>query len=450
MKKNVFFFLAIALIAPFSQAQSSQACQDFINEIKAEYTYGWIKTQEEPDQNKSPMVEVFYYYKKGSSLKNPVIFFNGGPGFDSHSSYDRLERNKDKFGAQLDFIFLDQRGTGCSGNGFAMGSSKETIRKLSWYTSKGIVYDAEILRQTLLGNQGKWKIFGQSFGAYIVYRYLELYPTYVTAAYAHGNAANVSDQERLFNRILGQQQVLEKFIKNNPKDSVRLKVLAQHLADPNRCITFGLHQACGYEIMGPLVGMLSFRDQWIYLCAELNLIVPYNAVDEINLQDFGKRYLSNMNDYKKETTLSDVIYSTMFLNLSGLYDWDNLPVNKNSCLQAIDAAAKKLKTTSDKFILNECMAPIQFGYVDQFTQALKKEVEFLGTQFVDMNRVADSIRSLSIPLYVYAGVLDTIIPPTLFENQNKILGSLDQYTTFENSGHEGYYSELKVYRDLQK
>ena len=93
LKSIILLFLALPVSAAAGSppAVLDQECIEFISSIESKYDYGWADVAETPSYSNS--IKIFYYYKKTSNLKNPVIFFNGGPGFTSHSSNQYLAPN---------------------------------------------------------------------------------------------------------------------------------------------------------------------------------------------------------------------------------------------------------------------------------------------------------------------------------------------------------------------
>lgn len=427
----------------------TEDCKKFISEIQSGYNYGWVQNKEVITDKRSKLIPIFYYYKKDSTLKNPVLFFNGGPGYNSHSVYPDLEKSNRNFaGDRIDFIFMDQRGTGCSQGYFPVGIDDATLSRLQGYGSEGIVYDAEMIRAKLIGEQTKWKIYGQSFGAMIVYRYLEIMPQSITAAFAHGNAAIVSDYQRNYNRVSAEVNIFTKWAKANPKDSNRLRILQKYTSDPTKCFMQNIRNICGYEILNPFLARLGFRHLWKEISTKLQTLVPINQVDEIALTGFVSDTYNvffsfhgfNFNEY--------VNTNSVFLNVSGHFDWDSSPVDSRSCSKILNDIAKKYKTTIDGLWPTTCSAPMQFNYVDEIGLILDKKQSVIKPKFIDINQVQQNIQTYNIPLYVYSGALDSFVPPESFVAQTAILKRPASYTKFEGSGHEGYFTEIKIFRDL--
>ena len=136
---SLLIILTISILTSMASANETSApdnldseCTQFIDSIKDKYNYKWLQVPVRPDSSKT--ISIFTYYKKTNSFKNPVIFFNGGPGYTSHGTIDYLESAKTKFGGnselEIDFIYMDQRGTGCSTH-FPIGADPQTLKSLS-------------------------------------------------------------------------------------------------------------------------------------------------------------------------------------------------------------------------------------------------------------------------------------------------------------------------------
>ena len=92
-------------------------CQGFAKRLDLDFAnkpnafYDFVEVPENPGDPASQIIKVFYYGRLVPG-QTPIVFFNGGPAADSHSSYlllTRLQQMDDKW-ASLPFIFFDQRG----------------------------------------------------------------------------------------------------------------------------------------------------------------------------------------------------------------------------------------------------------------------------------------------------------------------------------------------------
>lgn len=109
-------------------------------------------------------VRLYYRLAGPTTVTAPVIFLHGGPGYNSYSfaqtAGKRLETN-------LEMVYFDQRGSGCSERPWWSGA----------YSIDLLVQDVEALRQKLRAE--KISIIGHSFGGIIALEYASKYPQHV-------------------------------------------------------------------------------------------------------------------------------------------------------------------------------------------------------------------------------------------------------------------------------
>ncbi len=429
-------------------------CRDFISSIEDKYNFAWIHVPETPQARRT--VPVFYYYRKDSNLKNPVIFFNGGPGGTSHGIMDILEKTRKRAEAStgknltIDFIYMDQRGTGCS-TPYPAGASSEVLDTLSWYGSAGIVTDAEAIRKTLIGDR-QWKIFGQSFGGYVVHRYITMYPQSISKALAHGYALGMSNFDFTYSRILSQYTVLQMYLKKHPEDRARLKKLHEYFSNPSACYSNRAGEKyCGYEILSPLVGLLGFQNNWSSLRTWIISMVPTNTVIESEVQTYVERHISRAPVYHniQPTNESTLAYQTIALNFFGVIDSGSKPIDSEICQAIYNKIESTLKIKGNDLLLNECLSPIQFGYRDDLHAILLNKVRHQ-VNHVHLSTVKEKLEQYKFPVHLYSGELDSFIPKDLFRLEVKTLGKRINYVNFSSSGHEGFATERQVFLDLAR
>lgn len=450
----------ILLALLFSSAQFASAdegpqnpnaeCREFISTIESRYFYNWLEVPETP--NSSSTISVFYYYKKTNSFKNPVIFFNGGPGYSSHTVPATLEIAKVKFGGgkelNIDFIYIDQRGTGCS-SGFPVGASADTIEKLKWYGSAGIVNDAEVLRKKIIGEK-KWKVFGQSFGSHVVHRYIKMFPSSISKAYAHGYPVGPSDFDFSFSRIASQGAVLASYLTSHNSDRARLKALNMYLADPAKCYKNGADEYCGFENLTPFIYLLGFRDDWSTFHSWLVSVVPIDSVNEEGLRHFIAQLTSRYFFYHNMAPMTDYNLANMdiSLNFLGIADTNSTPIDYDKCMAIYKKMETVYKIKQSEMLLNECQAPVQFAFRDQLRVILMNRMTDESSSLLRLEDIKTVLSHNPISFYLYSGGLDSFVPKDLFALESKSLGSLVNYTNFSESGHDGYVTEKKVLVDL--
>jgi pimeloyl-ACP methyl ester carboxylesterase len=109
-----------------------------------------------------------------------LVFFQGGPGMESPRPENKsgwMKRALQDYRALL----LDQRGTGRSAplnfqTLARLTTPKEQADYLKNFRADSIVRDAELIRRELVGEDGKWRALGQSYGGFIITHYLSAAP----------------------------------------------------------------------------------------------------------------------------------------------------------------------------------------------------------------------------------------------------------------------------------
>jgi pimeloyl-ACP methyl ester carboxylesterase len=406
-------------------------CKQFIASLPSDYFHDWVNVQEDPSDAKSPNIHIFYYGKISQS-KNVIAFFNGGPGSSSHGNHRAFESEMSQrhLQGQYSFVYLDQRGTGCS-SPYPQGTDADSVLRLRWYGSAGIVYDAEAVRKKLLGDKSKWKIFGQSYGAFIVHRYVTLFPESIDRAYAHANVINADGLERLTARIYSQYRVLNLYLEKYPEDKARLQKMGT-LFKAQVCAG----TACGYEIYTSMIAMLGFSYRWPTLHDWIEKFSTGDAVSAAELENYRKLYLG---PGAPGFGLASIVI--------GIFDRNIAFPNSENC-QKVYAQIFEKGLTSDDLLMNECMGAMQSLHPstrqDYVKRALRNQQDVLTMQ--DFQR---GIKSLSPKtFYLYSGEKDCFVPKESFGEELSAVGNLINYTHFMNSGHEGFRTEAKVWEDL--
>jgi hypothetical protein len=408
-------------------------CQEFIDQLPSDYFKDWIEVPENPADPNGLKINVFYYGK----IKDPnnvAIFYNGGPGADSHGNHKNFEEQMEKrdLTNKISFVYMDQRGNGCS-DPYPQGSEPEVLKRLTHYGSRGIVNDSEFLRKHLLGNK-PWKIFGQSYGAFIVHRYAILFPKSIVKAYGHANTLNASAEERHYFRISSQHRVLQIYLGIYPEDRERLQELNAQLTE-NFCVGPKDDLYCGTQIISEMTSWLGFSNRWPRMHSWLQSMVVDHQVQKDVLEDYYQKYIYEPPSGKGWAS-----------RVIGYWDRD-VTSSHSSCVKIYDRLAD-LGISKDQLLLNECMDNIQFNYSNKSNEYV---AQTLGPKR-DLMTIQEFKNALSKmkpkTFYLYSGEKDSFVPKESFQEELAIVKDLLNYTHFENSGHEGFYTEDKVWADL--
>jgi pimeloyl-ACP methyl ester carboxylesterase len=429
---------------PAAISGSGESCQEFIKALPSDYFYGWIDVPENYEApSSSVQIKIFYYGPKGN-FASRVAFFNGGPGSDSHYNYLLFQKSFKDFSlpdGKLGFVYIDQRGNGCS-SPYPEVAKEADLDRLRFYGSTGIVYDAEAVRKTLVGVQ-KWKIFGQSFGAFIVHRYVMLFPGSVSQAYAHANTIDRDPLQRLTERIYSQYRVFEMYFQAYPEDRARISNLATYFSDKSKCIKGKAFSYCGMAIPELLIGRLGFSNRWPGIHSRLEKMAPAGYIDSAAMQNFVNTYGSPSLIPKNYTYAMEVI---------GLYDRSVVPSNYTNCSAVYSNILLKYGISQSQILLSECSPSMQ-SKTDSKSYATV-ETYFAHTYFGKLDTLTleafiPSLKTLGTGnFYLYSGERDTFVPKANFSDEVAQTAGLLTYRHFPNSGHEGFYTEKQVFQDL--
>lgn len=443
---SLFLLAFLSLLGVPSFAESdielrslSKSCVSYIEELKKNpsISYGWIRNTEHNASIESE-VNVFYQAKivrdKNGSIVNPVIFYNGGPGFDSHSVWntlaDLLTSNP-----QTSLITMDQRGNGCSSLYPKFQNDLDlSVSVLSAYGSRMIVSDSEVLRKHL--NLEKWTVFGQSYGGLIVQRYLELNPSSVSKAVMHGTPIGAwtdSIQKERFSSIAGTYR---KFSAANPGFQQKVDEIA-HLLPDTHCI---------YSV-----------ERFVSVCGEgiLSLFAPY--LRAFNRQDLRDGFEQQINSLHKalsggldvrDARLTE--YLSAYLNWTvgtddSRFFWEQVITKQEFTPGFTDSLNGARLTPLDDPLISE--SSLFRSYIFS-----NKSFENVNVDPIDVDTVKLNVVQQDIDFYVFASEIDVISPAN--QVQEQVEGFLDtpnvKFLTFKDSGHEGFSTETEIFKVLKK
>jgi len=410
----------------------ADACAAFVAALPKGFVSGTVEVPENWNEPKGKKIKVFYYGRTSVKNKNaaPVVFYNGGPGSDSHSSYELLEdleQAKDH-----PFVYIDQRGNGCS-DLFPLDLNDETLERLTHYGTRNIVLDSEAVRKKLFGSR-KWKAFGQSYGGYIVHRYVTVAPESLAGAYAHGSSLMDDGVEWLKLRIMSQHRVVQDYFAKYPGDKAKIKILRDSL-NATDCYSDDLSEVCGASVVDASTILLGFQSTWTYLNQWLGAIVPETKVVNKNaLQSFVRQFVFGI--YLQPNIFAGNVISKLEM-LPGYSD--------NEACALVMESLRKDGTDPDNWDINECR--LLGGYKtasDVFVKKLKK------TDPQPLSELRNTLLDRpDLKMYLYSGQKDVFVPVETFKTESDLVGSLLTYRHFLDSGHEGFYTEQQVWDDLK-
>lgn len=424
------------------------ACTRFIQKLPDDWFREKIEVPENPHEPNGRKINVFYYGKINEGTV-PTIFFNGGPGASSHSSYSNFRYRRKDFdpNEKLSFVYIDQRDNGCS-DSYPAGDDDETLKRLAHYGSDGIVADSEVVRKKLIQDK-KWNVFGQSYGAHIVHRYVMQAPDSINVAFAHANILQQSGYERHKKRIASQIRVLKKYLEIYTEDKEKLIKLRTHL-NAEKCYKDPYdakkeNEACGHELLETFNGMLGFTDEWLNLHKWIGIMVRDSGVSD---EEVG-RYLAAFyfEETKRPRTRASSVIAWVDRNVVGGTPYYCHKARTDLIAEGIDFDNEALAT--------ECSGTLQLYPAPDGEEKsdLRKRIELLPRNLMTLDGLVKVLtEKTDLVLNLYSGDRDTFVPVENFQEELAHVKELPnvKYTHFNGTGHDGFYSEPKVWEDLLK
>jgi pimeloyl-ACP methyl ester carboxylesterase len=404
-------------------------CRDLKSELPANYKSAAIEVPEDWASPDGKKIKVFYYFSEKTASETPIVFFNGGPASDSHSSFQNFRVSKTM--KDLPFVFIDQRGTGCSTK-FPVNDGDDPHR-LKYYGSRAIVADAEAIRKTVFGGR-KWRVFGQSYGGLITHRYATVAPEGVSAGFAHGFALMKDPKSWVAGRILSQERVWTEFASANPGADEALRAARKKISSTT-CFSNGQARICGSEILDSLVMMLGFRTSW----GELKSLIAELSTDDAMTFKLTVRTLAQW--------YALGVYAAQGLPGDYISRLEIAPAESDSkscqgAFEVIRAAGRD----PEAFTLNECRLLIAIERDNPERVAKAPNVT------PDLLSLGDFRKALlanpGLKFHLYSGRLDVFSPIEIYGEELQEVKDLLRYREFSKSGHEGFSSEPDVLRDL--
>lgn len=376
-------------------------------------------------------IKVSYYFKdqKQYQEKTPIVFFNGGPTIAGNSAIGVFSKPF----THENIIFLDQRGTGCS---TPFKKYNGNLNEYRLYASDSIVKDAEVIRKELFGDR-KWKIFGQSYGGLISFRYLELAPEAIASAHIHGFGFSPDGLmlDKREERIAELTPEIMSY-KPGPDSLMSIGDMIQELRTTHKDIFNSMcfetrdslkKNFCGEDIFTGLFMITGFKNYWSrvhqFLVESLELIEKNNISElQRTFTKFAKTYLLRFGDVNQTAALHSITYYEL---IPGRFFY-------SGC---------SYKPEND--LISECR------FQRQFLIRTGSAPTFVPKPH-NLTEIRKNIITNEIPVYYYAGHYDTFLPVQTLTWTAKELGIEDSLIIFPDSGHDGYYSEKLVLDNLKK
>lgn len=416
-------------------------CADFQKKIPSDWITGSLEVPENPEEPQGRKISVFYYGKLEKN-KTPVVFFNGGPASSSWNSFTYFNKNKLLVDPEekVSLIYIDQRGTGCSSY-YPQNSEEETLQRLRYYGTRGIVADAEAIRKHLVGDK-KWIIFGQSYGAFINHKYAIIAPQSVKASFSHANTISEDPMVRLYERIKSQDRVLKAYIDRYPDDKLRIDLLNNLKTTDCYFNQDQSQKLCGYELIEEILSFLGWTSEWPDLHRWLIEIAPDN---EINIEGFKKFLAAFVFTSGNKMTIGN---SSRYAER--VIAWVDRGVEYTTNKTCGDVPAILLKEGIDirNNGLTECSLVLQWQDADYDAFAM---VRHLKRDLMNIPMFKDALaHNTDLPFYLYSGELDLYVPVESFGPEINALKDLPnfKYKNFLTTGHNGFEVEPELWESL--
>lgn len=431
--------------------QAPDICEVFKSSLPRSWFQNTIQVPENPSQPNGRKINIFYYGKirRGHI---PTVFFNGGPASSSHGSYRILTQHKSQKDPEgrVSFVFIDQRGNGCSDfyPQLDMNDSTsfyEQLPRLAHYGSRAIVNDAEIIRRDLLGPDRKWNIFGQSYGAFVVHRYLIQNGGSVHSAHAHANTLHSDSYLRLKQRINSQIQVMDTYLARYPQDERKLQTLKRFL-QVDRCYRSSSQslQVCGHSILELFTGhLLGFTDQWPVMHRWIDSLV--NQQEEVNEEEL-ERFIATF-VFSRHNPLNITNWAQLAV---GWVDRNVQVTNAYNCQRIQTDLLREQRIRLQDSLSHQCLSALQEN-VSRPSNNTYQSVRHLPQDLMSISQFREALLQLrQTAFYLYSGQNDAYVPVSNFTEELSAIQNLPNvsYNHFRGSGHEGYFTENLVWQNL--
>lgn len=142
---------------------------------QASDTERYVTTKLRVEKQGESADEIQVYYKLLNAFdpqKPTLLVINGGPGGD-HSFIDEFRGTA--LDRKMNIVGFDHRGLGCT----RPLSPLDTYYETGLYSMSRAADDIEAIRMDLLGEHGKWFVYGISYGTFLGQQYAIKYPHYI-------------------------------------------------------------------------------------------------------------------------------------------------------------------------------------------------------------------------------------------------------------------------------
>lgn len=386
-------------------------------------------TEATSDENgiKNRKINVFYFIKKAIRENSPyLIFFNGGPGIAITDMFFQYQYGD--FLPDVNVIFFDQRGNGLS------EKPTSDINELKYYSAKYIISDAEKIRETLLGRESKWIVFGQSYGGSIARKYIELKPKSIKRVITHGSA-KYDAVDVAVNTELNTLGRLNAFYAKYPDDLKRIEQIKNELTDSESVCSrvFCIKGKGLIHLLAILYSIKSDEDFHDYL-------------SKLNKENLKQSFLGSIKP------LSDLILNAGLVNqavaqidLIGDISTDEVSIRAKDILKSKGFDVKN--AILSKTLFDESLVTIsdEFKHLENNFKNHK-----IKTDTVDLDIVNQNCNKYNIPLDVFGGMTDTLAINSIKNEEKYIKSKNSNFIRYHYSTghHREWLTNSGMFKDL--
>jgi hypothetical protein len=306
------------------------------------------------------------------------------------------------------------------------------------YGSRSIVKDAEIIRRKLLGEHGKWIVFGHSYGALIAQRYLSLYPKNLDGVVAAGYSVMSNPLAWLRYRILAQKNMGALYLGQFPED-FRLLMKIRRAIPNSRCFDINGLSVCGNAVMDSMVALLGSPSLWPALHSYIVALATY-------ANDPGFSHGATLSDFVNTwvqfsaggNPLASLAITQLEMSIDG---------TDSSHCQEIQAELLAAGDDTQLWPFNECRLLVALNNA-KFVMLVSKTTERDPLRLDEINRGLSRLEGLKLNLFV-AGY-DIFDPPSSFQEERLFLGTKAETHFISTSDHDGLLDSPEVWDLLIK
>jgi pimeloyl-ACP methyl ester carboxylesterase len=422
--------------------QLTQECMDHIAQVKqkSDYQYAWVKSYEVPNNLNSTPIYIFTYFRIRAGQR-PIALYNGGPMESSHSMFLYISSLP---GLDHSYVFLDQRGTGCS-SPFPY-KTPEKVYDYGYWGTEGIVFDSERIRSAL--NIQKWDIWGQSYGAFIVQRYLEKYPESIRRAGGHGGGfvalpkSHASKTPLLDMRYENQYKLWIEYFKRYPESKEAILTILQN---PNRCLLDAKNEI--NFVKETFLELFVKNNDWGFTkkWEVMNEMAIFFASGKRQLpiadclaERRAKRRSLAKADQSKSMQKVDLNMVGYILGLERRNE-DSRLVNSRK-FQAL--AARELGDMAFSELTESAGGYEQCFYCRNYPDYVREFSRATGIKAISTERIRLNLEKFSsIEYTLWSGEFDPFLPRPILKRSAQQIGPRVNYVEIQGSGHDPYTPE---------